>query len=122
MGIKGYKELDVWNKGIEIVDKVYELTEKFPSQERYGLVSQMQRASVSIPSNIAEGFVRNHGKEYIQFLYVAMSSCAELDTQSIISFRRKYIMQNDLSDLQKIIEHESRMLMNLIKSVRQSKY
>jgi len=68
MGIKSYRELRVWKKGVELVKDTYELTEKFPRQELYGLVSQMRRAAVSIPSNIAEGFRRYHNKEYKQFL------------------------------------------------------
>ncbi len=119
MKVKTYKELNVWKKGLDIVDKVYKLTESFPSEERYGLSSQMQRCAVSISSNIAEGFTRHHTKEYIQFLYVALGSCAELETQLIVSNRRDYITQNDLEDLQEDIDHESRMLMNLIKSLRQ---
>ncbi len=118
MKVKNYKELVVWRKGIEIVDKVYRLTEQFSRQELYGLASQMRRSSISIPSNIAEGFVRHHTKEYIQFLYVALGSCAELETQLIISNRRDYITQEDLENLQEDIDHESRMLMNLIKSLQ----
>ena len=68
MKIKSYKELDVWKKGIEIVDVVYKMTGIFPKEERYGLATQMQRAAVSIASNIAEGFARQHTKEYQQFL------------------------------------------------------
>jgi len=71
MGIKRYRDLDIWKKSIELVKEVYELTKKFPKQETYGLVSQMRRAAVSIPSNIAEGFRRLHNKEYKQFLYVS---------------------------------------------------
>ncbi len=116
--MKSYKELEVWKKGLDIVDKVYGLTRNFPVEEKYGIVIQMQRCAVSIPSNIAEGFMRHHTKEYIQFLYVALSSCAELDTQSIVSHRRGYIKTTDLEDLQEYIDHESRMLMNLIKRLK----
>ncbi len=115
MKVKSYKELNVWQKGLDIVDKVYELTAKFPNQERYGLIAQLQRCAVSVPSNIAEGFMRHHSKEYMQFLYVALGSCAELETQLIIANRRKYITQMEFEDLQENIDHESRMLMNLIK-------
>jgi four helix bundle protein len=85
MKIKSYKELDVWKKGIEIVDMVYTMTGTFPKEERYGLTTQMQRAAVSIASNIAEGFARQHTKEYQQFCYIALGSCAELETQLIIA-------------------------------------
>ncbi|MDT8303186.1 MAG: four helix bundle protein [Sedimentisphaerales bacterium] len=79
--IKNFRDLDIWKKGIEIVRTVYETVNVFPKQESYGLNSQMQRSSVSIPSNIAEGFNRFHNKEYRQFLYMSLGSCAELETQ-----------------------------------------
>jgi four helix bundle protein len=114
MKVKDYKDLKVWQKGIEIVDKVYEVTATFPKEELYGLVVQMRKASVSIPSNIAEGFVRQHNKEYKQFLYISLGSCAELDTQLIIAHRRKYIAKEKLEGLAEDINHESRMLVKLI--------
>ena len=117
MKVKDYKDLKVWQKGIEIVDKIYSITAKFPKEEVYGLVLQMRKAAVSIPSNIAEGFVRHHSKEYKQFLYISLGSCAELDTQLIISYRRKYITKEELEELTEDINHESRMLVNLIKKI-----
>ncbi len=96
---------------------VYSATEKFPRHESYGLVSQMRRAATSIPSNIAEGFVRHHTKEYKQFLYVSLGSCAELETQLIISHRRSYINQEILDELTEALNHESRMLVNLINNL-----
>jgi len=78
--IRDFRDLNVWKKGIEIVKDVYKMAEQLPKQEFYGLVSQMQRSAVSIPSNIAEGFNRFHNKEYKQFLYIALGSCAELET------------------------------------------
>jgi four helix bundle protein len=117
MTVKDYKDLKVRRKGIEIVDKVYTLTAKFPKEELYGLTVQMRKAAVSIPSNVAEGFMRGHTKEYKQFLRISLGSCAELDTQSIIAHRRKYIAKHDLDDLAEDLNHESRMLMNLIHSL-----
>jgi len=117
MKVKDYKDLKVWQKGIEIVDKIYLITAKFPKEEVYGLVIQMRKAAVSIPSNIAEGFVRHHTKEYKQFLYISLGSCAELDTQIIISHRRKYITNEELEDLTEDINHETRMLVSLINKV-----
>lgn len=116
--VKSYKDLKVWTKGLDIVDKIYTVTENFPSQERFGIISQMQRSSISISSNIAEGFMRQHSKEYVQFLYIALGSCAELETQLIISERRNYIKQEVAEDLHEMIDHESRMLTNLIKTLR----
>ena len=112
--LKNYKDLKVWQKGIEIADKIYSVTEKFPKSELYSLTSQMRKASISIPSNIAEGFARNHSKEYKQFLYVSLGSCAELDTQLIIANRRKYLTKKELEEIAEDINHESRMLSSLI--------
>lgn len=89
MKVKDYKELIVWQKSIDLVIEVYKITKLFPSEEKFGLSSQMQRAAVSIPSNIAEGACRNHTGEFKQFLGVSYASCAELETQIIIS-RRLY--------------------------------
>jgi four helix bundle protein len=112
--VKDYKDLKVWKKGIEIVDKIYAATSRFPKDEVYGLVTQMRKAAVSVPSNIAEGFVRHHTKEYKQFLHISLGSCAELDTQLIIADRRKYITKKNLEELAEDINHETRMLVNLI--------
>jgi len=120
MKVKSYKELNVWKKGIEIVNRIYEITERFPHKENYGLSSQMQRAAVSIPSNIAEGFVRGHTAEYRQYLRVALGSCAELDTQLVIVGERGYTSQTEILSIQKKLEYESRMIMNLIKSLMQN--
>jgi four helix bundle protein len=118
MKVRSYKELDVWNKGIEIVNQIYEITERFPSKELYGLASQMQRSAISIPSNIAEGFARGHTAEFVQFLRIALGSCAELETQLIIADRRNYASHAEVLNLQGDLDHESRMIMNLIKSLR----
>jgi len=120
MKVKSYKALNVWKKGIEIVNRIYEITERFPHKENYGLSSQMQRAAVSIPSNIAEGFVRGHTAEYRQYLRVALGSCAELDTQLVIVGERGYTSQTEILSIQKELEYESRMIMNLIKSLMQN--
>lgn len=96
MKVKDYKDLKIWQKGIEIVDVVYKLTDKFPASETYGLKIQMRRASISIPSNIAEGFARKSNKEYKQFLCISLGSCAELDTQLIIANKRGYIEPKEI--------------------------
>ena len=74
--VNSYKDLLVWQKGMQLVKELYLLTDKFPKDELYGLTSQMQRAAVAIPSNIAEGYLRNHRKEYVQFLSIALGSAA----------------------------------------------
>lgn len=117
MKVKDYKDLKVWQKGIEIVDKIYLMTDSFPRNELYGLVAQMRKAAVSIPSNVAEGFVRHHSKEYKQFLYISVGSCAELETQVVISHRRNYISEKKLEELAEDINHETRMLVSLINKI-----
>ena len=115
--IKDFRDLDIWKKGIEIVKDIYNIVEKFPKQEFQGLVSQIQRSAVSIPSNVAEGFNRFHNKEYKQFLYIALGSCAELETQIEIASELKYIYNEKKKNILERINHESRMLTNLIKKL-----
>ena len=88
MQTKSHKDLIVWQRGIELVDEIYRATTGLPKEELYGLISQMRRAAVSIPSNIAEGYKRKHLGEYTQFLGVADGSAAELETQLIIIERQ----------------------------------
>ncbi len=120
MKVKDYKDLKVWQKGIEIVDKIYSLTDNFPKEELYGLTNQMRRSAISIPSNISEGFVRNHSKEYIQFLYISLGSCAELDTQLVIAQKRNYVGQDKFNELTEDINYETRMLVSMINAVKRN--
>ena len=113
--IKNFRDLDVWKLAMEIVTDIYEYTKNFPKEEVYSLVSQMRRAAVSVASNIAEGFNRYHNKEYRQFLYIALGSCAELETQMEVSFLLGYITQSGRDKTIEKLDHESRMLRNLIK-------
>ena len=78
--INSFKDLRIWQKGMEIVTDIYTLTKKFPKEELFSLTSQLRRSAISIPSNIAEGFKRFHNKEYKQFLFITLGSCAELET------------------------------------------
>jgi four helix bundle protein len=112
-----YRDLDIWCKGIGVVKDVYELTGKFPKQETYGPVSQMRRAAISIPSNVAEGFRRYHNKEYRQFLYISLGSCAELETQITIAKELEYILQAQEVELLEKLDHLCRMISNLIKKL-----
>ncbi len=117
MTIKNFRDLEVWKLGKSIVTGIYQLTGEFPKSEAYGLVSQMRRAAVSIPSNIAEGFNRYHNKEYRQFLYIALGSCAELETQLEISSDLKLIKDKSKNEMIQKISHETGMLRNLIKKL-----
>ncbi len=117
MKIRNFRDLDVWKMGKEIVLDVYRATEAFPKAEFYGLAAQMRKASVSIPSNVAEGFNRFHNKEYRQFLFIALGSCAELETQVELSLDLGYIEQRNRDFMVEKLDHESRMLRNLVKKL-----
>ena len=121
MKVKDYKELRVWKKGIEIVDRIYSLTSKFPQSESYALSNQMRKAAVSISSNIAEGFMRRGTGEYRQFLHVSLGSCAELETQIIISSKRQYLSNVEMEDSLEDINYEIRMLISMIQKISNSR-
>jgi len=121
MKIQDFKELRIWQKGIELVMDTYTLTKHFPKEELYTLTSQIRRAAISIPSNIAEGFKRYHYKEYKQFLYIALGSIAEIETQLIISEKLNYISKNDLDSLSEKIDHISRMIKVLLQKLELNK-
>ena len=115
--IKSFKDLRIWQKGIEIVSDIYILTKKFPKEELFSLTSQLRRSAISIPSNIAEGFKRFHNKEYRQFLFITLGSCAELETQIIIAKGLKYINENEETKLVEKLDHICRMTSSLIKKL-----
>jgi four helix bundle protein len=113
--IKNFRDLEIWRLSMEIIVETYEQTKRFPKEEMFGLVSQMRRAALSIASNIAEGFNRYHNKEYRQFLYVALGSCAELETHIEVCVLLKYISPQNKDIILEKLDHESRMINNLIK-------
>ena len=115
--ITTYRQLNIWKMGIELVKDIYKLTEKFPAKETYGLIAQMRRSSISIPTNVAEGFRRYHNKEYKQFLYISSGSCAELETQLTISKELKYLQESDETRLLEKLDHIGRMISALIKKL-----
>lgn len=115
--IRSFRDLEIWKRGVDLVEEVYAVTKTFPKEEIYGLASQMRRSAVSVPSNIAEGFTRFHNKEYKHFLYVSLGSGAELTTQIIISARLKYIEDSKADALVHNIEEISKMTMGLIKKL-----
>ena len=113
-----HKDLKVWVKGIELVKSIYEITKLFPTNEQFGLTSQMRRAAVSIPSNIAEGCGRNSDKELIHFLYIALGSASELETQLIISQELHFLENEKSEQIQSLIFEIIKMISSLIKSIR----
>ena len=114
-----FKQLTVWKKSLDLVEEIYMLTSKFPTAETYGLISQMRRAAISIPSNIAEGQKRKDLPEYLQFLRIADGSAAELETQLTIS---KRLYENlDYSAIESLLEEVQKMLNVLIKTLKAKK-
>lgn len=111
--ILSYKDLLVWKKSMDLVTKIYDVTCNFPDNEQYGLVNQMRRSAVSIPSNIAEGFLRGSRKDYARFIRIAFGSSGELETQIEISRRLKYISWEDAKEISNQLKEIMRMLNGL---------
>lgn len=112
---KTHKNLDVWNGAMDLAVEVYSITGRFPKEEMFGLASQIRRAAVSIPSNIAEGAARNSRKEYIQFLYVALGSVAELETQLLLARRLKFIVDTNVLGQ---VERVRQLLLGLLRFLK----
>ncbi len=113
-----HKDLDVWKNSIEFVTFIYQITESFPKHELYGLTSQIRRASISIPSNIAEGSARRGKVEFKQFLYISLSSASEVDTQLLIAKNLGFINIDLYEQAAAKLEVISKMLQGLIKSIQ----
>ena len=118
MQITSYKDLIVWQKSIELVIAVYKYTKTLPEEERFGLTSQMRRAVVSIPSNIAEGYTRYHTNEYVHFLGTSDASAAELDTQLIICTRLSLGNTHFRQECEKILVEVQKMIPAVVKGLR----
>jgi four helix bundle protein len=118
--LKNFKELKVWQKAYQLCLEIYRVTRNFPKEEIYGLTSQIRRAAVSVPSNIAEGYGRKTTGEYIQALYVAYGSNCELETQVLLSGDLGFVRREDLLRLQQEIGDVERMLKRLIKSLHEN--
>ena len=115
--LKNFKELKVWQKSYQLCLDVYKVTKGFPKEEKYGLTSQIRRASVSIPSNIAEGYGRKTTPDYVRSLYVAYGSICELETQIMLCGDLTYIEEENLRGIQNDIREVERMLKALIRSL-----
>jgi four helix bundle protein len=115
---KPHKRLDVWKLSMELVSELYRVTGEFPAEERYGLVAQLRRAAVSVPSNIAEGAARNTKREFANFLHMAQGSISELDTQLEIAVALGYASRDGLASLVERLERIDKMLSGLIRSLR----
>jgi four helix bundle protein len=118
MDSRPHRKLEVWKKSMDFVKHVYQATETFPKSEIYGLSSQMRRAAVSIPSNLAEGAARKGKKEFSQYLYIAQGSISEIDTQIELSFILNFLEKNLYNDLMDELNTISKMLFGLLRSLQ----
>lgn len=117
MNVKSYKDLVVWQKSIALVKLVYQLTRSFPADEKFGLVSQMRRAAVSVPSNLAEGHARNTTGEFVQFISYAEGSLAELETQVILAAELNFCSPTEAQPIHALIEEVQKMANALRRSL-----
>jgi four helix bundle protein len=113
---RNHRQLDVWQKSVDLVSSIHSLTANFPKSEQFGLTSQLRRAAVSVPANIAECAGRKSSKEYLQFISVASGSLSELDTLIIIAHRLG--VANDIAAIEREIGHTSGLLMGLAAAIR----
>jgi len=117
-GDGSYRDLKVWHKAMDLLDVVYDLLPSLPSEEKFALSSQMRRAAISVPSNIAEGYGRSSRPDYIRFLWMANGSLKELETQLLIARRRSYWSKEQAQPCWDLCQETGRMLRALIQSLR----
>jgi four helix bundle protein len=115
--MQSYKELIVWQRSVALVTEIYRLTDRFPKSEVFGLTSQMRRAAVSVPSNVAEGFARKSKAENVQFVRIAYGSDAELETQITLAENLKFVLKTDTESARKLLDETQRMLNKLATSL-----
>jgi four helix bundle protein len=117
MAIQSYRELDVWQRAMDLVDLLYTLTRVLPATERYGLTSQLQRAGASIPCNIAEGYGRRHRGDYLRFLSISRGSLCEVETLLLISVRQGFLNQEDIDSAWNLCQRIGQMLLRLMEAL-----
>lgn len=118
--MRNFKKFEIWKKGIQLVKEVYKVSELLPSEEKFGLRSQITRAAVSVPSNIAEGASRNSEIEFKRFLEIAIGSLFELETQIIIIQELNLVDGESIKSLLNMIQEESKMINGLINKIKNS--
>ena len=117
MAITNYRDLKVWQAAVDVVEAVYRLTRTFPKSEIYGITQQIQRAAVSVPSNLAEGHARASTKEFLHHISIALGSLAELETQLIIATRLQYLGAQELDSVLLKTDETGKMLRGLQKTL-----
>jgi len=115
---KPHTRLEAWKIAMDLVEETYRITEHFPAQEKFGLTSQMRRAAVSIPSNLAEGAARDSQKEFARFLSIARGSLSELDTQREIAIRIGFLKHQNNSKMSELLERTSKLITGLHKKIK----
>lgn len=116
--MKNYKELNVWKQGIELVKLGFALSKNLPNQEKYGIISQLTRAAVSIPANIAEGSSRNSEKDYARFLQIALGSAFELQTYLVIIKEMKWLKTEEVEAISRLLEQEIKMIHSFLRKLQ----
>ena len=116
--VRSYRDLQVWQKAMDVVDEVYRITGAFPGEERFGLSGQLQRAAVSVPANTAEGHATGYTKQYLRHLSIALGSLAEVETLLVIGRRRSYMAEAKLQALLELAAEVGRMLRGIQKSLK----
>jgi four helix bundle protein len=119
---KSYRDLEVWKKSMRLAKRIYQITQRFPSEERFGLTNQLRRAAVSVPSNLAEGHARFGPGEFSRFLSITMGSVAELETQIVMSNDLGYINSEITQELMNELDAVGRMLRGLAKSIERRRH
>ena len=118
MSISSFRELKVWQLGMDLAERIYILTDTFPKSETYGLTSQMRRCAVSVPSNLAEGHGRSSTREFLQFIAISFGSICELETQLLLSHRLKYTKVSDLEIILCLLTETSKTMRGLQKALK----
>jgi len=120
MSLKSYRDLDVWEKSVDLVVLVYQLAKSFPSEEKFGLTSQIKKAAVSVPANIAEGYGRTHRGDYVHHLSMARGSLAELETHVVIAGRLNFIKRKETVETWNVAQEVGKMLNKLIQTLQRA--
>lgn len=120
MAWESFTQLLLWQKAMELTDEIYSLLRVLPQEERFGLIDQMRRAAISIPSNIAEGHARENKKEFKRFLLIAKGSQAELETQLLICTRQRYLSEEEIEKAISLCHEIGKMCMSLVKRLAES--
>ena len=121
MSIKSYRDLEVWQRGIDLVEEVYKVSKLFPRDEQLGLTNQIRRSSVSVPANIAEGQARSSRADFLRFLHIAKGSLAETETHLLISLRLTYVSREQVKPTWALSQEVGRLLSGLIRSLEKDR-